>query len=130
MSFRFSPSPSKKPGNSADAKDYDDGDRGAPFTSFLQAKEARILVPVRPDYLRSLILYWSTGEIWQGPQWLVPTFEDDAALIVDAGDECEAFEERGSAAWKILVPTQMQAIDNRRIDFFDQSHHHHEGEQS
>lgn len=86
--------------------------QGSDFARFLQASEARILLPVRPEYLRAFLYFWSSGLIWQGPDWLVPLFKDETALTIDAqwhgGDRSEVEID----AWPIVIPTAMQILDD------------------
>lgn len=84
----------------------------APFANFLQASRARILVPVSPVRLRALLYFWSTGQVWDGPDWLVPVHRDQAALAFDAHERVAQSREVHRGCWRVLVPTAMQILDD------------------
>ena len=55
----------------APAPDPDD----AGLTPFLQAAQARVLLPVAPGHENALLYFLATGMMWLGDDALVPTFQ-------------------------------------------------------
>lgn len=87
-------------------------EQASQFTRFLQAESARVLVPVCPQHLHSFLYFWSSGQVWEGPDWLVPVFADDVAVIVDATWHSNDYGEIENDNWPIWVPTAMQVLDD------------------
>jgi hypothetical protein len=83
------------------------------FTSFLQAKQARVLLPVRPSQLMAFLYFFSSGALWDSPNGLIAALQGDLALIDDVKHSApEHGEERKvGAPWEIVVPTTMQILD-------------------
>lgn len=98
-------------------RDAAQAQQSSPFSRFLQATEARVLVPVCPFRLRAFLYFWSTGRVWQGPEWLVPVHQDNIALVVDAEWAPAVEPEIEVARWPILVPTAMQVLDDGTDSF-------------
>jgi hypothetical protein len=90
------------------------GDADELFTAFLEAREARVLLPVRPDF--ELVIPWllACGEIWPGAPELAPAHADSVALINDlkrlAADP-EAPRPDGEP-WRVTVPTTMVYLEH------------------
>jgi len=83
------------------------------FTSFLQADQARVLLPVRPNQLMAFLYFFSSGEIWESPDGLIAALHDDVALIDDVKHSAPEHgkERKIGPPWEIVVPTNMQIID-------------------
>ena len=83
------------------------------FTSFLQAEQARILLPVRPNHLMAFLYFFSSGTLWDSPDGLIAALKDDVAMIDDV-KHCapeHGRERKVGAPWEIVVPTPMQILD-------------------
>lgn len=78
------------------------------FEQFLRAGSASVIVPVRPGYERSTILFLKTGRIWAGGY--LPLFNSpemlDAYSDVELGRQIDPPEQIGES-WEIRVPTSM-----------------------
>ena len=98
-------------------RDAAQAQQGSPFARFLQAAEARVLVPLCPLHLRAFLYFWSTGLIWQGPDWLVPVHKDNIALVIDAEWGPGTGQEIEVARWPLLIPTAMQVLDDGTSSF-------------
>lgn len=85
---------------------------------FLQAKSARILIPVAPEFNAHVLNYLTAGVIWT-TQWpFVPIFESDVRFIrnfkktVDPPPVCR------TEKWEISAPTFMEVIENTDATMF------------
>ncbi|MCJ8291048.1 MAG: hypothetical protein HRT58_14645 [Crocinitomicaceae bacterium] len=79
---------------------------------FLQAKTARILLPIIPEYNYQFINYLGTGLIWTTYWPFLPVLEKDIGIIDHFKKEKESKEEVVTPeAWEITVPTSMQVIE-------------------
>jgi hypothetical protein len=93
----------------------DDMDPGGDtlFVSFLQADQARVLLPVQPARLMSFLYFLSSGKVWDGPDALAPVDPQDVPLINDLKlSPPDGGEEQVGAAWEVVVPTAMQVLDD------------------
>ncbi|NVB41005.1 hypothetical protein G6O69_24405 [Pseudenhygromyxa sp. WMMC2535] len=83
------------------------------FTSFLQAEQARVLVPVSPDRVMAFLYFFSAGMIWDSGDRRVPALDDEVALINDLKHRAleGEVERRVGPSWEIVVPTSMQILD-------------------
>lgn len=80
------------------------------FESFLRAGAARVLVPVRPNYEKTVCYYLQSGEIWNGGD--VPVLEDE--LYVSIADEIAASQDVSlddavpyGKPWTYRLPTSL-----------------------
>jgi hypothetical protein len=84
------------------------------FADFLQAEQARVLVPVAPNMATALLYALSSGALWEGPDALAPIDDADAPLVADlkrAPGARDAAPQVGPA-WEVIVPTSMQLVDS------------------
>lgn len=97
---------------SASAGDADADDEL--FARFLQADQARVLVPVRPSKSAAFLYFFSAGLIWNAPDGLVGVQEEDAPLIydLDVARRRDGQQASVGAAWEVVVPTAMQILDS------------------
>ncbi len=95
----------------------DDGASGtaddALFTSFLQADQARVLLPAQPGRVMAFLYFFASGMVWDGKDRLVPALDDDLALVNDLKHSAlvERTEHEVGPSWEIVVPTSMQILD-------------------
>ncbi len=89
-----------------------DGD--ALFTSFLQAGQARVLLPVQPEHVMAFLYFYSAGMLWSAPDPLAPVHEGDLALVNDL-KHAEPMSPSPAICqgpcWQVVVPTAMQVLD-------------------
>lgn len=89
-----------------------DGD--ALFASFLQAGQARVLLPVRPEHVFAFLYFYSAGMLWIAPDLLAPVHEGDLSLVNDL-KHAEPMPTSPAACsgpcWQVVVPTAMQVLD-------------------
>jgi hypothetical protein len=83
------------------------------FTSFLQAEQARVLLPVQPGRVMAFLYFFSSGMLWDGNDRLVPVVGDDIALVNDLKHTAldKKTEKKVGRSWEIVVPTSMQILD-------------------
>ena len=82
------------------------------FDSFLQAIEARVLAPVRPDRLMAFLYYFSAGMLWEGADSLIAVNPDEVALVNDLKHSPpEDSPQTIGPSWEVVVPTSMQILD-------------------
>ena len=90
-------------------------DSDAQFESFLKAGAARVLVPVRPTYEKSLLYYLTTGEIWNGGE---PPVIDDPNYVAIVDEIAEAQDvsledaEKYGDPWTYSVPTELVKLQD------------------
>ncbi|MEM9556175.1 MAG: hypothetical protein AAGC60_18095 [Acidobacteriota bacterium] len=85
------------------------GGEHGPFTTFLEAGWARILLPVDPKRLFSVPFFFASGLLWPGPDRLAPAFTQSVDLLNElksAGPERRR-PERDGEPWTLEVPTPM-----------------------
>ena len=80
----------------------------AQFDQFLKAGYARVVVPIRPNYEKSVLYYLKTNMIWAGGE--VPAFSDDTtlSLLEELHESVQLAKGNGrpvGAPWEIKVPT-------------------------
>jgi len=88
-----------------------DGD--ALFANFLQADQARVLLPVQPAHVMAFLYFCSAGMLWIAPDQQAPVNPADVALVNDLKHlmpQCQPATPVGPR-WEILVPTAMQVLD-------------------
>lgn len=83
------------------------------FIDFLNAAQARVLLPVRPERTIAFLYFFESGMIWDGADRLIAVNSPD----VDAVDDLKRVardrrpERRIGRPWEIVVPTAMQVLD-------------------
>lgn len=89
------------------------------FTGFLQAGQARVIVPVRRGFEDAVDHYVLTGEIWNGGE--MPTLEDNEDLFVSIVDEMRKAEAIGDVGdpWEIRLPTNLVVLQADTIGIPD-----------
>jgi hypothetical protein len=88
------------------------------FEAFLQSGMAKILVPIRPQFEKSVLWYLETGEI--SPECdVVPETADDRyeSLLKDLGDQDEVTVE---GKWKTRIPSTLTIIQAESAYFKDE----------
>jgi len=81
------------------------------FEQFLRAGSASVVVPVRPGYERSVILFLKTGLIWAGRYLPLFTSQDmlDVYADVELGVQLDPPEQVGDS-WEIRLPTSLAML--------------------
>lgn len=74
------------------------------FDSFLRARSARALVPVRPGSAAAVLFYLHFGLPWPGIPAEAPAAEPDMAVLADLKTPPEGC---GSSSWRLEIPTSM-----------------------
>lgn len=94
------------------------------FANFLQADYARVLAPVTPQKLMAFLYFWTTGKIWDSPDWLIAVSSEEAPLVNDMKNgpyntdgHNHNDEEKKKRSWEIIVPTAMQILDENDDHF-------------
>lgn len=88
-------------------------DDDALFSSFLQADQARVLLPVQPAHVMAFLYFYSSGMLWASSDRLAPANPVDVPLVNDlkqSGPERHPVRPIGPC-WEVLVPTAMQVLD-------------------
>jgi hypothetical protein len=84
------------------------------FASFLQAGQARVLLPVRPARQMAFLYFLSSGLVWDGDDRLIAADSDEVSLVNDL--KLNVREGRAQItvgpSWDIVVPTAMQVLDD------------------
>ena len=88
-------------------------DDDALFASFLQADQARVLLPVQPAHVMAFLYYYSAGMLWAAPDRLAPVNAGDLALVNDLkhAEPVRQPARRVGPCWDVVVPTAMQVLD-------------------
>jgi hypothetical protein len=109
MTYVFYPYFWGSQGRWADNSQREDDD--LTFQSFLRAGAARVLVPVTPNYEKSLLYYQQTGEVWNGGD--VPTLDSDLYISV-AEELLDSYDiplddavPYSDDVWEAIVPTTL-----------------------
>ncbi|MBC9910283.1 hypothetical protein [Chitinophaga varians] len=78
---------------------------------FLQAQQARVLLPVRPSFNFQLLYYLSSGMIWPAPYPFVPVNEPDIRIAnhLKAVYNHHPYT-KPEHTWEIVLPTAMQVV--------------------
>ncbi|TXT39008.1 MAG: hypothetical protein FD135_2493 [Comamonadaceae bacterium] len=89
-------------------------DDDAQFGRFLQADQARVLLPVQPAHVMAFLYFYSSGMLWAAPDRLAPVNPADMALVNDLkqSEPRHRTIQRVGACWEVLVPTAMQVLDD------------------
>lgn len=77
------------------------------FDSFLYARSARVLVPVRPGWAAAVLFYLHFGLPWPGAAMAAPAADLDLPVLADLHTPQE--EDDGST-WRIEIPTSMVVL--------------------
>lgn len=80
------------------------------FQAFLQSGMARVVIPVRQQFIKSVSYYLETGEIWLGED-LVPGTDDD--LYLSIAEEMQTIEGVVEEEWETRVPTALAIIQGK-----------------
>lgn len=90
------------------------GGEDASFASFLQAQQARVLLPVQPRHVMAFLYFFSSGMLWIGSDRLAPADPGDVALINDLKHAAldRAAKRTVGPRWEVVVPTSMQVLDD------------------
>ncbi len=84
------------------------------FSAFLEARAARVLLPVRPEL--ELVIPWllDCGEIWPGDPELTPAHATSVALVNDLKSRAADAEPPRTEgdAWRVTVPTTMLYLEH------------------
>lgn len=89
------------------------GDDDALFASFLQAGQARVLLPVQAAHVMAFLYFYSAGMLWISQDRLAPVNPGDIALLNDLKHAEPKYHpmERVGPCWEVVVPTAMQVLD-------------------
>jgi len=105
------------------------GSGDEPFTAFLQAGFARVLLPVHPDYSFVFPYYLASGMIWDGHNLLAPANPESVDLINEiksAPEPCREQEHR-SMSWEIRLPSTMVVLqEHGNLPRFRDDHEVHD----
>ncbi|CAN7603810.1 hypothetical protein [Polaromonas sp. LjRoot131] len=113
MVYSFYASPGLGPGGAQFELGSLAGDDDALFSSFLQADQARVLLPVRPAQVMAFLYFYSSGMLWASGDRLAPANPADVPLVNDlkqSGPERPPLRPIGPC-WEVVVPTAMQVLD-------------------
>ncbi|WP_225584820.1 hypothetical protein [Acidovorax sp. ACV01] len=94
-------------------------DDDALFANFLQAGQARVLLPVQPAHVMAFLYFYSAGMLWVAPDRLAPVNAGDIALANDlkhAGPRQQNPAHRPGPCWQVVVPTAMQVLDASGVE--------------
>lgn len=83
------------------------------LAEFLDAKLARVLVPVRPERSMTFLYFLSSGMLWPAPDAMAPVDSSDVALVYDLKNTLrEGFKEHCiGKPWQVIVPTALQIVE-------------------
>lgn len=77
------------------------------FEKFLKAGFARVVVPVRPSYLLSILHYQKTGLIWEGADQPIIDDETLASILTDVNEISTYPDGMEIDEWEVRVPTNL-----------------------
>lgn len=77
---------------------------------FVQTEQARVLVSVKPQFARSLLLAFRTGEIWPCEDEIAPCVASDMSTIELLQTQRKTSASRSQDQWTITLPTDMIAL--------------------
>ncbi|HEX3553788.1 MAG TPA: hypothetical protein VIA62_11230 [Thermoanaerobaculia bacterium] len=77
------------------------------FNSFLHARSARVLVPVRPGCAAAVLFYLHFGLPWPGATVAAPVAEPDLPVLADLR---VPQEQDDGTCWRIEIPTSMVVL--------------------
>lgn len=88
-------------------------DDDALFGSFLQADQARVLLPVQPRHVMAFLYFYGAGMLWPSDDTLAPVNPGDVALVNDwkQSEPKHHTIQRVGPCWEVVVPTAMQVLD-------------------
>lgn len=90
------------------------------FASFVQAQQARVLLPVQPAHAMAFLYFYGSGQLWGGADGQVPALEGDVPLVSDLKrtKDTPTGVRRVGSPWQVVVPTTMQVLDDTGTGFF------------
>ncbi|HYG63965.1 MAG TPA: hypothetical protein VEL74_15425, partial [Thermoanaerobaculia bacterium] len=77
------------------------------FESFLRARSARALVPVRPGFAAAVLFYLHFGLSWPGAPLEAPAAQPDLAVLADLRTPPESCD---GSSWRLEIPTSMLVL--------------------
>lgn len=89
----------------------------AVFQAFLQAGMARVVVPVRPQFMEAVLYYMETGDIWLGGD-LVPGTDND--LYLSLAEEMEEVDGWVEEEWETRVPTTLAIVQDKSAKLMEE----------
>jgi hypothetical protein len=98
------------------------GFSGETLTAFLQAGFARVLLPVHPGRLQSLLYFLKSGMIWEGDDGFTPAEATEVDLLNELKTATREgkIDSRRSAPWRLSVPTPMIVLqESEDLPCFD-----------
>lgn len=99
----------------------------APFTAFLQARCARVLIPVSAEHERSVLYFLASGMVWNGHDSMAPVFEstlDDGhsrlsstQRYLDLADALKSVDAAplpppSREPWPLTLPTDLSVLQD------------------
>lgn len=77
------------------------------FDKFLKAGFAKVVVPVRPSFLLSVLHYQKTGQIWEGIDQPIIDDMTLASILTDVNEISDYPEGKEIDKWEVRVPTNL-----------------------
>jgi hypothetical protein len=77
------------------------------FEKFLKAGFAKVVVPVRPSFLLSVLHYQKTGQIWEGVDQPIIDDVTLASILTDVNEISDYPEGMEMDEWEVRVPTNL-----------------------
>lgn len=89
------------------------------FARFLQAGQAKVMVPASPDHTLKVLYYLSSAMIMPGANGMTPVHPNDVAIADDLKEirPARIGPDPESASWEVLVPTAMQVLQAGEMPF-------------
>lgn len=99
----------------------------APFTSFLQARCARVLLPVSAEHERTVLYFLASGMLWSGQDAMTPVFESTLGSIDPRLPSTQRYLDLVAAlksmdaspvspppseAWSLTLPTDLSVLQD------------------
>lgn len=93
---------------------YQSAGYGEPFTDFLHAEHAQIIVPVRKGHELATLYFLNSGQVWDGPGIFCPILEDNLSIALDLKKSMQVNSPSGTEPiqWELKVPTVMQYLSD------------------
>lgn len=80
------------------------------FTSFMQAGAARVIIPVSPEYSKTILHYINTGQIsYVFGEFVAPEHHH---LLMDLRNPTPTLDPNDDIKWEIKIPTTQIYLDN------------------
>ena len=82
------------------------------FARFLEADQARVMVPASPGQTLKVLYYLSSAMIMPGANGMTPVHFEDISIADELKKTTPGRDEdnRESASWEVIVPTAMQVL--------------------